>query len=90
MAIRSVEKLKERIRYFRCIATDARTPWISKFLILATLAYLASPIDLVPDFIPVLGQLDDIVIVPALIWAALLLVPLEVKTNAHAASTTAT
>ncbi len=88
MTIRSVEKLKEKVRYVRCIATDARTPRISKFLILAALAYLASPIDLIPDFIPVLGQLDDIVIVPALIWAALLFVPSEVKTHAYAVSKT--
>ena len=86
MATLSVKKLKEKVRYFRCIAFDERTPRMSKLLILAALAYLASPIDLVPDFIPVLGQLDDLVIVPALIWVALFLVPLEVKTDSHALS----
>jgi uncharacterized membrane protein YkvA (DUF1232 family) len=90
MTIPSVKKLKEKVRYFRCIALDSRTPRVSKFLILAALAYLVSPIDLIPDFIPVLGQLDDLVIVPALVWAALLLVPLEVKRYASAVSTTAT
>ena len=80
------KKLKERVRYFRCIALDARTPRLSKFLILAALAYLASPIDLIPDFIPVLGQLDDLVVVPTLIWVALLLVPPEVKAAALAMS----
>jgi len=89
VTISSVGKLKEKVRYFRCIAFDARTPRLSKFLILAALAYLASPIDLIPDFIPILGQLDDIVIVPAIIWAALLLVPSEVKTHAYEVSTAA-
>lgn len=62
---------------------------MSKLLILSALAYLASPIDLIPDFIPLLGQFDDLVIVPALIWVALLLVPPEVKTYAQSVSTTA-
>jgi uncharacterized membrane protein YkvA (DUF1232 family) len=84
-----VKKLKERVCYYRCIAVDERTPVVSKFLILAALAYLASPIDLVPDFIPILGQLDDLVIVPALIWGALLLVPSEVKAHAYEVSTQA-
>jgi uncharacterized membrane protein YkvA (DUF1232 family) len=83
MTIPSVNKIKEKVRYFRCIAFDARTPWMSKFLILAALAYLASPIDLIPDFIPILGQLDDLIIVPSLIWMALILVPSEVKTHAQ-------
>ena len=90
MSTKSGKRLKDRVRYFRCIAFDARTPRLSKFLILAALAYLASPIDLIPDFIPVLGQLDDLVVVPILIWLALLLVPTEVKADALVMSADAT
>lgn len=90
MTTQSIKLLKEKVRYFRCIVQDTRTPRISKILLLSALAYLSSPIDLIPDFIPVLGQLDDIVIVPTLIWLALLIVPLEVKTHADVVSRTAT
>jgi uncharacterized membrane protein YkvA (DUF1232 family) len=51
------------------------TPWAAKAVIAVTVAYALSPIDLIPDFIPVLGQLDDLVIVPALISLALRLIP---------------
>ena len=78
----TLKRIKESIAYFRCIARDPRTPRASRYLLLAALAYLASPIDLIPDFIPVLGHLDDVIIVPALIWVALLLVPIEVKDDA--------
>lgn len=52
-------------------ASDPRVPRRAKWLAAAAVAYLASPIDLIPDFIPVLGQLDDLVIVPGLMWLAL-------------------
>ncbi|MCX7003518.1 MAG: DUF1232 domain-containing protein [bacterium] len=48
------------------------------------LAYLVSPIDLIPDFIPVLGQLDDLLIVPLLIYAALACIPADVKADCRA------
>lgn len=54
---------------------DVRTPFAAKFLIAITVGYLLSPIDLIPDFIPVLGMLDDLVIVPLLISLSLKLIP---------------
>ena len=58
-------------------ARDPRVPWFAKALAAAVAAYALSPIDLIPDFIPVLGYLDDLLIVPAGIWLALRLIPSE-------------
>ena len=54
---------------------DRRTPLLAKILVGITVGYILSPIDLIPDFIPVLGLLDDIIIVPLLITASLKLIP---------------
>jgi uncharacterized membrane protein YkvA (DUF1232 family) len=56
-------------------ARDPRVPWYVKALAGAVAAYALSPIDLIPDFIPVLGYLDDLLIVPAGIWLAVKLIP---------------
>lgn len=63
--------LKREARVFKLAANDPRVPKRAKWLAAAAIAYLASPIDLIPDFIPVLGQLDDLVIVPGLLWLAI-------------------
>ena len=57
---------------------DPRVPLRAKLLIAAIVGYALSPIDLIPDFIPVLGQLDDLIIVPAGIALALKLMPPEI------------
>jgi uncharacterized membrane protein YkvA (DUF1232 family) len=62
---------------------DPRTPWYAKALALAIAAYAASPIDLIPDFIPVLGYLDDLILVPAGIWLVLKWIPAEVMAEAR-------
>lgn len=59
-------------------ARDSRTPWFARVLAFAVAAYALSPIDLVPDFIPVLGYLDDLVIVPLGLMLVLRLIPREV------------
>lgn len=56
-------------------ARDPRVPWYAKVLSAAVAAYALSPIDLIPDFIPILGYFDDLLIVPFGIWAAVKLVP---------------
>lgn len=56
-------------------ARDARTPWAARLLALLVAAYALSPIDLVPDFIPVLGWLDDLLLVPAGVWLVRRLIP---------------
>lgn len=69
-------------------ARDPRTPWYVKALIFFIVAHTFSPIDLIPDFIPVLGYLDDLVITPGGIWLAVQLVPTEVLTEARAIAAT--
>lgn len=63
-------------------ARDPRTPWLAKVLALVVAAYAVSPIDLIPDFIPVLGYLDDLIIVPLGIMLVVRLIPPEVM-NEH-------
>ncbi len=57
---------------------DPRTPWYAKLLAASVVAYAVSPIDLIPDFIPVLGLLDDLVIVPLGTLLAIKMVPKDV------------
>jgi len=59
-------------------ARDPRVPWYAKAVAFGTAAYAASPIDLIPDFIPILGYVDDLVIVPAGLALALRLIPPDV------------
>jgi len=66
------------------VARDPRTPWYAKLLAAVIAAYAFSPIDLIPDFVPVVGYLDDLVIVPVGIWAAIKLVPPEVLVDCRA------
>jgi uncharacterized membrane protein YkvA (DUF1232 family) len=67
-------------------ARDPRTPWPAKAVAVVTAAYALSPIDLIPDFIPVLGYLDDLVLVPAGLWLAMRLIPPEVLAEHRAAA----
>jgi uncharacterized membrane protein YkvA (DUF1232 family) len=71
-------RFSSELNVYRLILGDPGTPRAAKWLLGAAIAYAISPIDLIPDFIPVLGYLDDVVIVPALIMLALKLVPQEV------------
>lgn len=63
---------------------DPRVPWYAKALALFVAGYALSPIDLIPDFIPVLGYLDDLVIVPLGIWAVVKMIPPDVMAEHRA------
>ena len=63
---------------------DPRTPWYAKVCAACVVAYAFSPIDLIPDFIPVLGYLDDVIIVPLGIMLAMRLIPVEVMAECRA------
>lgn len=62
--------------YLAC--RDPRVPWYAKVLAACVVAYAFSPIDLIPDFIPVLGYLDDLILVPLGFYLVLKLIPAEV------------
>lgn len=65
-------------------ARDPRTPALAKIVAGVVIGYALSPIDLIPDFIPVLGVLDDLLLLPAGIWLALKLIPRPVMEAARA------
>lgn len=68
-------------------ARDPRVPWYAKALAGVVAAYALSPIDLIPDFIPVLGYLDDLLIVPAGIWLVVRLIPAPLMAELREAAT---
>jgi uncharacterized membrane protein YkvA (DUF1232 family) len=76
--------VKEKVSYYRRVLRDPRTPFLAKVLLWAALGYALTPIDIIPDFIPVLGHLDDLVIVPMLIFAALWMIPKDVLRDCEA------
>jgi uncharacterized membrane protein YkvA (DUF1232 family) len=71
------KSFKRELTVYRCVLADPRTPVSAKVFLALAQGYLCMPFDLIPDFIPVLGYLDDGLIVPALVYAAVRLVPQE-------------
>lgn len=83
-----VRRLKFKTYALYLAYRDPRTPWYARLFAAAVVAYAFSPIDLIPDFIPVLGYLDDLVIVPLGIFLALKLIPPQVMDDAEAKAET--
>lgn len=79
-------KLKKDIPTVFLSLKDPETPFLAKITAAVTVAYALSPIDLIPDFIPVLGYLDDIIIVPALVALTVKLIPSDVWKRNYARS----
>ena len=72
-------RLVREIDAYRLMVTDPRTPWLPRIMLAAGIAYFLSPIDIIPDFVPLLGQADDLVIVGVLIGLGVRLIPRVVR-----------
>ncbi|MCX6024229.1 MAG: DUF1232 domain-containing protein [Chloroflexi bacterium] len=81
---RQVRRLKRETYALALACRDRRTPWYAKAFAAAVVAYAFSPIDLIPDFIPVLGVLDDLILVPLGIIVALRMIPPDVMAESRA------
>ncbi|MBN9475423.1 MAG: hypothetical protein ABS43_01860 [Bordetella sp. SCN 67-23] len=79
-------RIKQDVVAIWLAARDPRTPWMAKVLALLVAAYAVSPIDLIPDFIPVLGYLDDLIIVPLGILLVVRLIPADLMAEFRAAA----
>lgn len=86
-----LEELKRRARLLKSetlalylAARDPRTPWYAKLLVAGIVAYAFSPVDLIPDFVPLLGYLDDLVLLPLGIALAIRMVPPAVLADCRA------
>lgn len=82
------QRIKRDIHAVYLASRDPRVPWYAKALAMLVAAYALSPIDLIPDFIPVLGHVDDLVFVPLGILAVVKLIPPEIM-GAHRAAAAA-
>jgi uncharacterized membrane protein YkvA (DUF1232 family) len=71
-------EIKREIAVYQKVLKDSRTPKMARVLLGLAVGYLLLPFDIVPDFIPVIGHLDDMIIVPALVLIALKMIPKEV------------
>lgn len=86
-----LEQLRQWARILKCQTMTLwfcyrhpQTPWLPKWIAIIVVAYALSPIDLIPDFIPVLGYLDDVILLPMGIWLALRLMPPRVLAECEA------
>ncbi len=73
--IQSAQRLKREVVALYLAGRDPRTPWYAKVLAGLVVAYAFSPLDLIPDPIPILGYLDDLLLLPLGIWLTLRLIP---------------
>ena len=68
-------RIRQNITVLYLVLRHPRTKWYQKIIPVCVVAYALSPVDLIPDFVPVLGFLDDILIIPAGLWLSFKLIP---------------
>ena len=76
-------KVRSEAAWYGRVVRHPRTPWLARLLMGAALIYAFSPVDLIPDFIPVLGQVDDFIVVPLLFYVGWKMVPERIKEEAR-------
>jgi uncharacterized membrane protein YkvA (DUF1232 family) len=76
---RIIRKVRNELAYYKALMAHPGTPGAARWLIGLAIVYLLSPVDLIPDGIPILGQLDDLLIVPGLLFVAMRMIPKSVK-----------
>lgn len=76
-----LHSITRELGVYRCALAHPAMPWLPRILLGAAIAYFVLPIDILPDFIPVIGQLDDLLIVPGLVWLALRFMPPTILTE---------
>ena len=74
----ATESFEKELKVYELVLRHPKTPKLSKWLLGIAAAYFVSPIDLIPDFIPILGQLDDLLIVPGLAFLAIKMIPKDI------------
>lgn len=79
-------RIKVELNALYIAIRDPRTPWIAKAVAGFVVAYALSPIDLIPDFVPLLGQLDDLLIVHLGVWLVIKLIPKDLMEEFRATS----
>lgn len=91
--MRTIERWRKRARqleleaYRLCLVyRNPRVPWYARLFALGIAAYVLSPIDLIPDFVPIVGHLDDFVLVPLLVLLAIRMIPPGVLAECQAAA----
>jgi uncharacterized membrane protein YkvA (DUF1232 family) len=80
------ELLRHNIRVYTLVMKDPRTPRVARWLLWLSIGYLVSPLDIIPDFIPVIGLIDDVIIVPTLFLMAKRMIPPVVIEDARKAA----
>jgi len=78
------KRLKQEIQFYRLVMNDSRTPKLARILLWAAIGYTLLPFDIIPDFIPIIGHLDDLIIIPFLIIIAFKIIPDEVINDCRA------
>lgn len=84
------QAFKRELGVYRCALRHPQTPLAARWLLGLAVGYALLPFDLIPDFLPVIGQMDDLIIVPGLVWLALRLIPPTVMDECRARVTAET
>lgn len=79
---RWARRMKRRVRFLAAIVQDPTSPWYVRTLAMLVVMYAASPIDLIPDFVPILGYLDDLILVPLGVYLVIAVTPPSVRFRA--------